>query len=137
MRYLQIQGSGHAPFNDPAKYVVDRSLDLLDARDVVRVDDDRVIRQLLSDDPTSIVAHDADGKQSSSSSFGERGKYIGGTPAGGDPDSDVFWPSVRDELAGEDRLRADVVGYGGYVGRLSGQGDRRNSAPAGRRVHAV
>jgi hypothetical protein len=42
--------------------MVDGSLDLLDARDVVRVDDYRVIRQPLSDDPTSIVAHDADGK---------------------------------------------------------------------------
>src|SRR5215207_6552754 len=62
IRYLQVQirGSGHAPFNDPAKYMVDGSLDLLDARDVVGADDDRVIRQPLSDDPTSIVAHDAD-----------------------------------------------------------------------------
>jgi hypothetical protein len=63
-RYLQFQirGSGHALFNDTAKYVVDGSLDLLDTRDVVRADDDRVIRQPLSDDPTSIVAHDADGQ---------------------------------------------------------------------------
>jgi hypothetical protein len=62
IRYLQIQGSGHAPFNETAKYVVDRSLDLLDTRDVVRADDDRVIHQPLSDDPTSIVAYDADGQ---------------------------------------------------------------------------
>ena len=64
IRYLQVQirGSGHAPLNDTAKYVVDGSLDLLNARDVVRPDDDRVIHQPLSDEPTSIVAHDADGK---------------------------------------------------------------------------
>ena len=42
-------------------------LDLLDTRDVVRADDDHVIRQPLSDDPASIIAHDADGEQSSSS----------------------------------------------------------------------
>jgi hypothetical protein len=64
IRYLQVQirGSAHAPLNDTAKYVVDGSLDLLNARDVVRPDDDRVIHQPLSDEPTSIVAHDADGK---------------------------------------------------------------------------
>src|SRR3712207_3416061 len=55
-------GSGHAPLDGPAEYVVDGGLDLLDARDVVRADDYRVIRQPLGDDPASIVAHDADGE---------------------------------------------------------------------------
>src|SRR5829696_6158520 len=139
MRYLrfQIQGSGLVPFDDPAKHVVDRGLDLLDARYVIRADDDRVIREPLSDDPTSIVAYDADGQKPSLSGFGERGKYVGGVSASGDTDSNILRPRVGDELAGEDRLCADVVGYGRYVGRLRRQGDRRNGTPAGRRVHAV
>src|SRR5215213_8787295 len=117
-RYLRFRDSGLEPFNEPTKTVVDGGLDLLDARDVVRADDDRVIREPLADDPAPVIAHDANRQQPSSAGFGERGEDVGGAPAGRDTDRDVLGPRMSDELTGEDRLRAYVVGYGRYVGRL-------------------
>src|SRR5215210_6278635 len=139
MRYLRfrIRASGHTTFDEPAKYVVDGSLDFLDARYVVRADDNRVVSQTLAQDPTPVVAHDADRQQAPFSGFGERGEYVGRAPARRDTDRDVLGPRVGDELAGEDRLRTDIVGYGRNVGRLGRQGDRRNRTQALRWVHTV
>src|SRR5215210_824549 len=120
MRYLRfrILASGHTPFDEPAKYVVDGSLDLLDARYVVRADDDRVVSKPLAQDPTSIVANDADRQQAPFSGFGKRGEYVGRAPTRRDAKCDVYGSRVCDELAGEDGFRTNIVGYGRNVGRL-------------------
>ena len=57
--------------------MVDGGLDLLDARDVVRTYDYRVIRQPLTDDPAPVIAHDADCKQAPSAGLSERGEDVG------------------------------------------------------------
>src|SRR5215218_10742773 len=104
----------------PTQHVVDGGLNLLDTRDVVRVHHHRMVREPLAHDPPPIVAHDAYRKQTSLAGLREGGKYVARTPAGGDPDRNVLRSGMGDELAGEDGLAADVVGYSRDVGWLGG-----------------
>src|ERR1700733_1959915 len=76
--------------------MVDRSLHLLNAGDVVAVDDDGKIRQPLALNLAAIVPEEGDGEHISFAGFFERGDDVARTAAGGDADGNILRTSLCD-----------------------------------------
>ena len=90
--------------------MVNRSLNFLDARNVVAAHDQREVGQSAAQDFAAVVAEQRDGEQVALARFFKRHDDVARAAAGGDSDGDVFGPRLRDELAQKDELGADVVG---------------------------
>ena len=117
--------------------MVNRSLNLLNSRNVITAHDHRKINQTPAQNFSAIVAEQGDGQQVSFAGFFQGHNDVARASAGGYPDCYILWPSLGNQLPQEYDFGSDIIGDGRNVGRLQGERDRRNGMIAGRRKYAV
>src|SRR5271163_3701671 len=96
--------------------MVDGSLDFLDTRYIVAVHYKRKISQALALDLAAVVAEQRHRQQIAFPGFFQSHDDVARTATGGYADRNVFRASLRDQLAKENRVSANVVGDRGNVG---------------------
>src|SRR5947207_1253041 len=110
----------------------ERRLCLLDAVHAVAVDDEAVVepggRHLAS-----VVAGNADRQHAPPRRLAEGDQQVAGVAAGRQTEGDVAAAAVRDQLAGEDELEADVVAQGCDYGSVVHQAASGHRLPGWRR----
>ena len=97
---------------------------------MLRPGDDHVVGQRLGRDAAAVVADHRDRHETAPARLGQRGDHVVGVAAGRQRQQRVAGPPVGDDLPGEDRLGADVVGDRGEDRRVLAQVDRRPRRPA-------
>src|SRR5262245_1906006 len=90
--------------------VVNRRVDLLDPRDVVRTDDQWAIRQAAPGNLAAVVPEQRNGQEAALARFLERRNHVAGSSARREGDGDVLTPGLRDQLPQKRELDTDVVG---------------------------
>ena len=118
-------------------HVVDGALRLLDARHVVGAHDDRDVGEAAPHDLAAVVSEQRDAQQPALARFLERGDDVLRAAARRERERDVVRPRLRDELAQERELGADVVRDRGEHRGLGRERDRRERRHARRAEHAV
>ena len=101
-----------------------RRLGLLDARDVLRRGQDDVVGEPFGGDSAAVVANQCDRAQPPPPGLDEGGDDAARVAARGQRQQHIAGPAVRDHLAGEDRIGADVVGDRGQDRRVGRQVER-------------
>ena len=119
------------PLDEVAEQVVGGRLGLLDARDVLRRRQDDVVGETLGGDAAAVVADQRDGAQPAAAGLDQGGHHAARVAARRQRQQRVAARAVRDHLAGEDRVGADVVGDRGQDRRVGGQVERTARPPAG------
>src|SRR4051812_43762760 len=93
-----------------ADRVIHRGLYLLNTRNVITADYERVVNQLASSDLATVVAEHPYRKKSALACLSQCSDNVPRTAAGGDSDGNVGRACMCDQLPQEDNIGADIVG---------------------------